>query len=180
VSGYGASRALQDTVVGLFTDPTTSKGRLFSSLGITRSTSGDDESRSGNVSYPTTIRFPVARRRELSFVERHFTGVFLSKALLVDVEALDVQRHGDRCTGLCILRSDGHREILGQWDSSPSPATRIYNNADGYNALRTLTFVFSEDPYHWKRYLQDIYVGSGCPRTNNTFTWTNVGSVCLG
>jgi hypothetical protein len=176
VQVYGVAGNGPGPIVGLSIDPTTSSRYGLQTIGITRPSYVDTQ----EIEYaqPVTIEFPVTRYHGEFFLERYGSDTFLSKALLKNAKALDVQRRGDRCTGLCILQNNGHRETLGQWDPSETESVqRIYDaDADGAG-LESLTFVYDTVPDSLTKYVRGIYPGREPGLGSDTFTWKRMDLV---
>ena len=174
LSGYGSHG--EGCITGLFVDPTTSRVAALKTLGITRKFT--EEGHGNELFAPDKVQLSTCRPGRLYFSTQNRERAFLSKAVLRDVKALEVQRRGDHCRGLCILHQDGHREALGGWDPSDQHAIQtIYEAGQDVDALASLTFMFTEGLRSYMRHVQDIYVGSGCPGTPVTVRWTDMNSV---
>lgn len=119
------------------------------SIGITTDTNSGNTPAADIPSIPITGETPMMDGTIV-------TGPFVSKATLTHVERLEVRKVGNRCTGLCIYRTDGVPEILGQWDPSQrSLISEIYNTGRGIPT--SLSFRFSGSKYSF--YVDDIAVG---------------------
>ncbi|CAH0053966.1 unnamed protein product [Clonostachys solani] len=79
-----------------------------------------------------------------SFMKQQASYVFLSKANLLQLKLLQLQKLGDRCRGLLIHRLDDSIDILGQWDPAlASTISTLYHTENGA-ALESITFVYAD------------------------------------
>jgi hypothetical protein len=96
----------------------------------------------------------------LSFIKLEAGYAFLSKANLLWVKLLQVQKLGNRCRGLLIHRLDDSIDIFGQWDpASASTISTLYHADDGA-ALESITFVVADPTNPKKTYVEDIVVNN--------------------
>lgn len=133
-----------------------------------------------------------------SFLGDNSNAAFLSKATLLNVKKLELQRIGDRCVGLLINRHTGIQETLGQWDPCNEETSLLYDYHMG--CLTSLTFLYSDPPpknerrghffdtaeqyeqiLQKERYITDILIAPSPPPqwARPSFTWSDLSSVNL-
>ncbi|CAH0046743.1 unnamed protein product [Clonostachys solani] len=159
-------------IMGLFIDPTNVNPGKINTLGVCLGSPLLGLEQAG-------LRVPRSRSdsEPLMFPSVYPFAAFLSRATLLNVIALKVQKFGDRCVGMCVEREGGIIETLGMWDPVRlDTISTIYSYRQG--PLQPLTFIFSAAPELLKRYVEDIVVSAppdlepGRPR----FTWSSFGS----
>ncbi|CAG9947846.1 unnamed protein product [Clonostachys rosea f. rosea IK726] len=159
-------------ILGLFIDPTNINPGKINTLGVCLGSPLLGLKQAG-------LRIPRSRSdsEPLIFPSVYPFAAFLSRATLLNVLTLKVQKFGDRCVGMCVERQGGIIETLGMWDPVRlDTISNIYSYHQG--PLQPLTFIYSEAPELLKRYVEDIVVSAspdlapGRPR----FTWSSFGS----
>lgn len=100
----------------------------------------------------------------------------MSKAHLLNLKTLKIQRVGLRCIGMLIERHYGIQETLGQWDpSNPNGTSVLYESSWG--PLGPLSFFFS-DHYNDGRYVKDIVLGcTDLPLDGLSYTYAEFDKV---
>lgn len=164
-------------ITGIFVDPSTSDDKGFTTIGV--ATDIRDSSYSVGSLNPACDISHIELSSWTSFQRRYRRTSFMTKAHLLNVQAIELQKIYGRCMGLLIKRRNGIIDIFGQWDPIMcNKTTVLYDTSHG--PLGNLTFVFSEcsnDPL--ERYVEDVLVqGMGLPTTKPTFTWANPHLVC--
>lgn len=163
-------------IIGAFIDPSTSEPKSFTTIGVTTEPLPSSES-------PVRQQRPMAVSQFVntdrhSFQGRNCRTAFMTKAHLLDVEVLKLQRVRGRCVGMFIGRRNGTVDILGQWDPANVDATStLYERCQG--SLNTLTFAFSNKGSDAReRYVEDILLqGTDLPANKPSFTWSNLEMV---
>jgi hypothetical protein len=123
----------------------------------------------------------VTAFRTLSCVVRFPTQMFLTKAQLLDVHTLRLQRVGPRCVGIRVERRSGLLDVLGQWDPRNEGVCLYNGGSRGGPVLESLTFVLSSANQPTERYVEDVFLNAGLtqsvPGTATSFTWSRLDEV---
>lgn len=143
-----------EEVTGLFIDPTTTRPPLQRTIGATFSPNDQAGERNHYPCMVPNFRSITSENLPMPDIQR----VFVSRASLADVKSIQVQRVGNRCTGLCIQHTSGPFETLGQWNPSDTCGiSLLFARKAADQQLKSLTFIFSDTTN--RHYVEDIVIG---------------------
>ncbi|VUC32542.1 unnamed protein product [Clonostachys rosea] len=159
-------------ITGLLIDPTNINPGKINTLGVCLGNPlvGVEQAR-------LRVPMPRANSEKLAFPGVFPFGAFLSRATLLNVITLKVQKFGDRCVGMCVERGDGIIETLGMWDPvRPDTVSTIYSCHQG--PLQPLTFIYSPARGQLEHYVEDIVVSAppDLAPDRQRFTWSSFSS----
>lgn len=127
-----------ERLLGLFNDPTSNTSESLGCIGAVYETPDSSRGR-----FRTSALLPELTPIEVfSFFGIHGHVAYFNSAHFRDVKTLELQKDGERCTGMKITRHSSLVDILGQWDPTAHMTTSmVYASYQG--PLDTLTFVLS-------------------------------------
>lgn len=159
-------------VVGLFSEPWWFMP--LSTFGVVAEPQPTTKSDDTQLTHLDDIPIPNHGNDISPFMVQWMSDVFLSKARLLDVKTLTLQRNGERCIGLLIEYNDGSLGTLGQWNPMNHSTSVIFDSQQG-KPLESLYFIYSAQRICY-RCVTDISLSAPEADTPH-FEWSKLNEV---